>query len=130
MQAFIVELPNQPGSLARVCEALGARGINISAFAGATAGEVGSLAFTAEDHAGARAVLDANGWASREVDVVVAALEHRPGSLGAAARRMADAGVNLDTAFVTGMQGDKVMIAFGVSDVAAARAALGDAAVG
>jgi len=38
--------------------------------------------------------------------------------------------VNLDTAFVTGMQGDKVMIAFGVSDVAAARAALGDAAVG
>jgi len=47
MQAFIVELPNQPGSLARVCEALGARGINISAFAGATAGEVGSLAFTA-----------------------------------------------------------------------------------
>jgi len=130
MQAFIVDLPNRPGSLASVCEALGARGINISAAAGATAGETGSLAFTADDHAGARDVLDARGWTYREVDTVVAALEDRPGSLGAVARRMADAGVNLETVFVTGMRGDKVTFAFGVSDAAAARAALGDAAVG
>lgn len=130
MQAFIVDLANRPGSLAAVCEALGARGINISGTAGATAGEVGSLAFTADDHAGARSVLDAHGWSYREVEMVVAALEHRPGSLGAAARRMADAGVNLDTMFATGMDGDKMLIAFGVSDPAAARAALGDLAVG
>jgi hypothetical protein len=130
MQAFIVDLPNRPGSLAAVCEALGARGINISATAGATVGDVGSLAFTADDHAGARSVLDAHGWSYREVETVVAALEHRPGTLGAAARRMADAGVNLDTMFATGMEGDKVLIAFGVSDPAAARAALGDVAVG
>lgn len=130
MQAFIVDLANRPGSLAAVCEALGARGINISGTAGAAAGEVGSLAFTADDHAGARSVLDAHGWSYREVEMVVAALEHRPGSLGAAARRMADAGVNLDTMFATGMDGDKMLIAFGVSDPAAARAALGDLAVG
>lgn len=130
MQAFIVDLANRPGSLAAVCEALGARGINISGTAGAATGEVGSLAFTADDHAGARSVLDAHGWSYREVEMVVAALEHRPGSLGAAARRMADAGVNLDTMFATGMDGDKMLIAFGVSDPAAARAALGDLAVG
>jgi hypothetical protein len=130
MQAFIVELPNRPGSLAAVCKALGAGGINISGVAGATAGEVGSLAFTADDHAGARAVLEAGGWTYRQVEAVQAALEHRPGSLGDAARRMADAGVNLETVFVTGMEGDKVVIAFGVSDAPAARAALGDAAVG
>jgi len=130
MQAFIVDLPNRPGSLASVCEALGASGVNITGVVGATAGDSGSLAFTADDHAGARSVLDAHGWTYREVDIVVATVEHRPGSLGAAARRMADAGVNLETAFVTGMEGDKVTIAFGVSDAAAARAALGDAAVG
>jgi len=130
MQAFIVDLPYRPGSLASVSEALGERGINISAAAGATSGEVGSLAFMAEDHAGARAVLEARGWSYREVEVVVAAIEDRPGSLGATARRMADAGVNLETVFVTGMRGDKVTFAFGVSDAAAARAALGDAAVG
>jgi len=130
MQAFIVNLPNRPGSLAAVAEALGARGINIGAAAGATAGDTGSLAFTAEDHAGARATLEANGWSYREVDTVVAALEHRPGTLGAAARRMAAAGVNIETMFATGMEGDKVRIAFGVSDAAAARTALGDLAVG
>jgi len=130
MQAFVVNLPNRPGSLAAVAEALGARGINITAAAGATAGDTGSLAFTAEDHAGARATLEANGWSYREVDTVVAALEHRPGTLGAAARRMADAGVNVETMFAIGMDGGRVQFAFGVSDAAAARMALGEMAAG
>ncbi len=128
MQAFIVDLANRPGTLADVCEALGAGGINITGTAGSVAGSGGSLAFTAEDHAGARATLNAGGWTYREVELVVAAVEHRPGTLGAAARRIADAGVNVDTMFVTGMDDGKVLIAFGVSDPAAARAALGDAA--
>ena len=130
MQAFIVDLPNRPGSLAAVCEALGAGGVNIGGTAGATAGSGGSLAFSAEDHVGARAILDAGGWTYRAVELVVAALEHRPGTLGGAARRLADAGVNVETMFATGMDGDKVLIAFGVSDAAAARAALGDLAAG
>lgn len=62
--------------------------------------------------------------------LVVASLEHRPGTLAAAARRMADAGVNVETMFAIGMDGDKVMVAFGVSDAAAARAALGELAGG
>ena len=43
MQAFIVELANQPGSLATVCEALGASGVNITGVAGATSGSTGSF---------------------------------------------------------------------------------------
>jgi hypothetical protein len=42
---------------------------------------------------------------------------------------LSDAGVNIETAFVSGMEGDKVVFVFGVSDAGAARAALGDAAV-
>ena len=130
MQAFIVELANQPGSLATVCEALGAGGINITGIAGATAGSTGSVAFSAEDEAGARAILQAHGWTSREVGVVQAAIEDRPGGLAAAARRLADAGVNVETMFATGTEGERVIFAFGVSDPAAARAALGDLAAG
>ena len=130
MQAFIVELANQPGSLATVCEALGASGVNITGVAGATSGSTGSFAFTADDEAGARAVLDAQGWSYRQVGLVHAAVEHRPGTLAAAARRIADAGMNVDTMFVTGMEGDNVLIAFGVSDPSAARAALGELAAG
>lgn len=129
MHAFIVDLPNRPGSLADVAEALAAAGVNITATAGATSGSVGSLAFTADDRGSARAALDAHGWAYREVPIVVAALEHRPGTLAEAARRMAAAGVNLDTMFVTGMDGGKVLVGFGVGDAAAARAALGELAV-
>jgi hypothetical protein len=128
MKAFIVDLTNRPGSLAMVCDALGARGVNIGGIAGAAAGATGSFAFTAEDEVGARAVLDGHEWIYREVALVVASLEHRPGTLAAAARRIADAGVNVETMFAIGMDGGKVMVAFGVSDVAAARTALGDLA--
>ncbi len=113
-----------------VCEALAAGGINIGGTAGAAAGATGSFAFTADNEAGARGVLDAHGSIYREVGLVVAALEHRPGTLAAATRRIADAGVNVETMFAIGMDGDKVLIAFGVSDVSAARAALGEMAAG
>lgn len=125
MKAFIVELPNRPGSLADVCEAVAAAGQNITGVSGATAGEVGSVALTTDDMDATRAALTAHGWPFREVALVVTALEHRPGSLATAARKLADAGVNLDTMFVTGMDGGKVQVAFGVSDSAAAERALG-----
>ena len=128
MQAFIVDLPNRPGSLAAVAQAIAARGVNLIGAAGATAGEEGSLAFTADDHDGARGVLEAHHWAFREVEVVVASLEHHPGTLAAAASRIAAAGVNVESMFPIGMDGGRVLIAFGVSDVDAARAALGDLA--
>ena len=130
VQAFIVELANQPGSLAAVCEALGTGGVNIGAAYGVAAGATGSLAFLAEDEAGARAILEARGLTYREVALVDAAIEDRPGTLAAAARRIADAGLNVETMFATGMDGDKAIFAFGVSDPAAARAALGDLAAG
>jgi len=129
MHVFIVDLPNRPGSLAEVAEALGAEGVNITATAGIAAGPVGSLAFTADDEDGARAALDSRPWTYREAPMVVAALEHRPGTLADAARRIASAGVNLESMFVIGMDGEKVHIGFGVSDPAAARAALGDLSV-
>ena len=113
-----------------MCEALGAGGVNIAGLAGAAAGATGSFAFTADNEAGARSILDAHGSIYREVTLVVAALEHRPGTLAAAARQIADAGVNVETMFAVGMDGEKVLVAFGVSDAAAARVALGELAAG
>lgn len=128
MQAFIVELPNRPGSLADICEAVAAGGANIIGFSGSTAGDAGQVALTTDDIEGTRAVIQARGWHFREVALVIAALEHRPGTLGAAARRLADAGINIDTMFGIGMDGGKVQVAFGVGDPDAAGAALGEMA--
>jgi hypothetical protein len=125
MNAFIVELPNQPGSLAMVAEAVAERGINITGFAGATSGELGSVVFTTDDESATRNALGEKGWVYREVPIVHATMEHRPGTLAAAARKLADAGINIETAFVAGMDGDKVQVAFGVDTPEAANRALG-----
>ncbi len=125
MNAFIVELPNQPGSLAMVAEAVAERGINITGFAGATSGDLGSVVFTTDDESATRSALGEKGWVYREVPIVHASMEHRPGTLAAAARRLADAGINIETAFVAGMDGDKVQVAFGVDTPEAAKRALG-----
>jgi hypothetical protein len=125
MNAFIVELPNRPGSLAMISEAISERGINITGIAGATSGELGSVAFITDDDSGARNALGEKGWVYREVPVVMASLDDKPGTLAAAARRLADAGINVETMFVTGKDGDKVKIAFGVDTPEAAQRALG-----
>lgn len=125
MNAFVVELPNQPGSLAMVAEAVAARGINITAFAGATSGELGSVSFTTDDESATRNALGEKGWVYREVPIVRATLEHRPGTLAVAARRLADAGINIETVFVADGEGDKVVVAFGVDSPEAAQRALG-----
>jgi hypothetical protein len=73
-------------------------------------------------------VLDAKGIEHRDVEIVSASLEDRPGTLGAAARRLADRGINIEVILPTGMQGNRISVAFGVDDAAGAREALGELA--
>jgi hypothetical protein len=131
MNAFIVELENRPGELARVTEAIAEKGINITGASGATVGSQGALSIITNDESGTRSALQGVGCTFREIALVSASLEDRPGTLAAAARRLGDAGVNIETLFMTGMEGGKIQVAIGVSDAAAARNALGElAAVG
>lgn len=48
MNIYTVELKNQPGELAHVCEVLGRAGVNIE-LAGATSGDHGIVYFAASD---------------------------------------------------------------------------------
>ena len=128
MRAFIVRLENRPGSLADVTEALGERGINISAVSGMTWDAGGGLGLITNDEAGTRSVLDDRGADYREIELVSAELDDQPGSLGAAARRLAQKGVNIEALIPTGMQGSRVSVAFAVKDAAGAREALGELA--
>ena len=45
--------------------------------------------------------------------------------LADAARRLADAGVNIEAIFPTGMEGNRITVAFGVDNIEAAKQALG-----
>lgn len=128
MHAFIIELEDRPGGLADLAGALGDRGINISAVAGLAWQGSGAAAIVTNDDANTRRTLEERGAAYREVELVAAALEDRPGSLAEAARRLADRDINIEALVATGMQGSQVTVAFGVGDPAAAREALGELA--
>ncbi len=129
MRAFIINAENRPGALADLAEALGERGINISGVAGAAWDDSGAIGLITNDDAGTRSVLDGRNAAYREVDLVAAGMEDKPGTLGMAARKLAERGVNIEAIMPTGMQGTKVTVAFAVDDAAAAREALGDLAL-
>ncbi len=128
MRAFIVKLENRPGTLAALGEALGERGINITGLSGTTWDGEGALAVITNDDAGARAVLEDRSLAYRDCEIVSASLEDKPGTLGAATRRLADRGVNVELVMTTGVQGSKITVAIGVDDPAGAREALGELA--
>jgi hypothetical protein len=130
VDAFIVELENRPGMLAGLAEAIAGRGINITAIAAATSTDSGAVALLTDNEAGTRAALDDAGVTYRACSVVSATLEHRPGSLADAARRLATAGINVEALLATGMDDGNVVVAFAVDDPEAARGALGELASG
>jgi hypothetical protein len=126
VNAFIVELPNKPGELARITEAIAQKGIDITSFSGATCGDTGSVALLTNDEAGTRSIIKDAGFKAREIEVVPTSLANQPGTLAEAARRLANAGVNIEAALPTGMSGNNVTVAFATSDPAKARQALGE----
>jgi hypothetical protein len=128
MRAFIVRLDNQPGTLAYLGEALGGRGINIAGVAGTTWEGSGAIGLITNNDASTKALLDERGIAYRDVEVVSAGLDDRPGSLGAAARLLADRGINVELVMPIGMQANRITVAFGIDDPVGAREALGDLA--
>lgn len=128
MNAFLVDLENKPGALASVAEALGAKGVNITGVSGASCGDSGRAAITTSDDAMTRTALAGIGATFKEFEVTEATLPHTPGSLGKAARRLAEAGVNIEAIMPTGMSGNEVTVGFATDNAAKAREVLATAA--
>ena len=102
MRKDLVIIPSDaPGVLATLGETLGAAGINIeaiSAFTGQGKGIVHLLVDRAED---ALPILsDAGIEVQAARDVVVVPLPDEPGQLGAACRKLADAAINIEQAYI------------------------------
>jgi hypothetical protein len=99
-----ISLEDRPGTLADVGEALGRAGINIEGFCGMAVDGRGVMHVLVEDAAAARIALDAAGVkVEGEADPIVMELEgevDRPGALGEMARRVADAGVNVQVVYI------------------------------
>ena len=109
------------GRLADLGEATGSAAVNIEGVCGTQEGG-GAVHILVDDEASARTALsDAGFEVGGERDVLVVDVEDRPGSMGEVARRIGDAGVNIDLVYTTF---GEVRLVLGVDDMDKARAAL------
>jgi len=125
MSAFTVEMNNEPGQLAQLCEAMAARQINL-VVCGVTSGGVGTVAFIADDEAAARGVLRDMGMDAIERDVLTVRMDNVPGAGAATFRKLADAKLNVDLLLPVLVSTEEFMAVIGVADIEAARKVLGD----
>jgi hypothetical protein len=116
-----IVLEDKPGARAELGEAVGRAGINLGGGCAVVTSEGGVIHLLVDDEQGTRAALDQVGIGVREArDVLVMDVQDQPGTLGSYARKLADAGVNIDLFYIaTGTR-----LVFGADDLDAARAAL------
>jgi len=96
-----IALKNRPGALAEMGEALGRAGVSIEGGGAWVVGNEGVAHFLFHDGAAAKRALEAAGLkvlAVREV-LVQRLKQDVPGQLGMLARKMADAGVNIEVLY-------------------------------
>jgi hypothetical protein len=124
MSVFTVDLANQPGELARLCEAMAGRGINLVLSAIARE-DGGTVAFIADDEAGAQEVLDGAGLQYAMRPALTIRMENQPGTGAATFRKLASAGVNADLLLPVRVSDALFFAVICVDDQDKARQALG-----
>src|SRR5688572_12137148 len=101
MKDVAIHLEHRPGALADMGEALGRAGVSVEGGGAFLVNGVGVAHFLFEDGEAARRALEASGIrvvAVREV-LVQRLKQDVPGQLGKIARRMAEAGVNIEVVY-------------------------------
>jgi hypothetical protein len=109
---FVVQLKNIPGALAVLAEELAARGVDLKAIGGGGLGDSGHVIMTTADDETTKRVLDEGDYTYIEGESILAEVDDKPGGMARIARRLADAGVNIQGHLFLGRWGDRAMFAF------------------
>jgi hypothetical protein len=124
MKEFRVLLPNEPGQLAHVGEALSHRGVNILTVAAIGAANP-AVALVVDQEDIAREVLEKLGLSFEEVDLLTLNVPNRPGELSTFAKKLGDAKINIESIYLLEASGEEAKVALTVSDTAKAKQVLG-----
>ncbi len=127
---FTIRMQDRPGTLGKICRALADRGVNILAFQSfsASAGE-SQVRLVADNPTITKSVLESQGLAITEADVVHVKLPHRPGEIARVASRLGEANVNINYAYCGLEAGTNIpLVFFGVAEVGQAATILEQAA--
>ena len=122
MMDLVIEVPNEPGALAKVAAAISDAGVNMAAATCTTPGEKAQLHILVPHAEAAKHELAISGLTvTREREVAVVEVEDVPGVLADLARKVAEAGINLDLIYVA----TRNRVVFGAADLPALKAVLG-----
>jgi hypothetical protein len=118
-----LRLQNSPGALSRVCQVLANERVNLIAL---SLDGSGTLRMVVDNHIHAAATLREQHYQVEEREVLYTIMPNQPGSLAKAVKLVSDAGVNLDYAYATGVENDRMVgVVIGVPDTLRASAAAG-----
>lgn len=113
---FVIEIEDKPGELAKLCEILGSKGINLKAI---TVDRIGTQTFVrllVDKNKRAKEILEENNAIFTENDVIVKSLEDKPNALTEVARKLGKANVNIESLYLLNRNGQKVNIVFAVDN--------------
>jgi hypothetical protein len=124
-----VQMNDRPGTLGKLCRVLADRGVNILAFQASSAERRSQVRLVADNPTIAKSVLDSQGLAYTEAEVVQVTLPNRTGELARVASRLSEANININSAYggvdpVT----NAPLVFFGVTEVGRAAKILDQAA--
>lgn len=112
-----VTMENTPGTLARMCNALAERKVNILAFTSSEREGKSLVRVIVDKLAVAKKALQAIGYAYTEERVLGTKLPNRPGTIATVAKRLGDAGVNIEYAYSGAEAGStQQLVVLSVSD--------------
>ena len=121
MREFVFELAHRPGEMARITNALSLYGVNIKSVAAMRFGDQALLRIIPDNVESARSALNAGNISFHENETAVVLLENRAGELTGVAAKLAEAGVNLEAAYVVGLSDDLIELAIVSDDVKKAK---------
>ena len=125
---FVVPLANKPGSMSKLCSALGMEGANIIAILvpEAQGRQKARVMVKTDDLATARGVLKRAKIRFSEEEVLDIEMDNRPGAFGELTGKLARAKINIKYAYATTSPFARARVIIAVSDVTRARATLGE----
>jgi hypothetical protein len=120
---LVIEVDNRPGMLAQVAAAISDAGVNLAAATCVGMGERAELHILVPYAEAVKHALATTHQAvvTREREVVVVGVDDQPGALADLARKVAQAGIDLDLVYVA----TNNRVVFGSKDIAGLKAALG-----
>ncbi len=120
VKQITLEIPNEPGQMARISEMMGDAGVNIIALfvSTKTPGGVGLMRFVADNPDKAQNNLAAHGLAFEVNEVVAAETPHHAGGLLAVLNPLKRAGVNVQYLYPAIQTGELTILILGMDDLA------------